>query len=202
MMEDKQRLYIALVVIGALLVGLALGGVFGAIYQDRADDQAKALGEITIANPNLHLVDALGEITIANPNLHLVDDGLSVSVTDDRQAISRIDDLQRQVAELEQVLDRIDSRTRGGSGAGGGLGLLESMCLGVTTAFTEADWVRTKDDPDTALELLYRTGEIPEVVMREWVFLQWAVDSASDSDVVEALDYLCWGDNPVFIGLQ
>lgn len=186
MAEDKQRTYSALVVIGALLVGLIVGGAFVAIYQDRTDDE----------------VNTIGEITIANPNLNLIDDDLSVSVTDDRQAITRIDALQKQVAELEQALNRIDSRIRGGSGAEGGLGLLQSMCVGVTTAYTEADWVRTKDDPDTALELLYRTGDIPEAVMREWVFLQWAVDSANARDVVEALDYLCWGDNPVIPGLQ
>ena len=103
---------------------------------------------------------------------------------------------------MEQALNRIDSRTRGGSGTEGGLGLLESLCMGVRAAFTEAEWVRTKDDPDTALELLYRTGNIPESAMREWAFLQWAVDSAYDNDVVEALDYLCWGDNPVIIDLQ
>ena len=125
-----------------------------------------------------------------------------MSVTDDRQAISRIVDLERQVAELEQALDRITSRAQGGTGAGVGLGLLESMCLGVTSAFTEAEWVRTKDYPDTAMELLYRTGEIPEAVMREWAFLQWAVDPAYNYDVVEALDYLCWGDNPVILDSQ
>ena len=47
MMEDKQRLYVALAVIGALLVGLVIGGVCGVIYQDRADDDANALGEVS-----------------------------------------------------------------------------------------------------------------------------------------------------------
>ena len=122
------------------------------------------------------------------------------------EASSRIAGVEKEVAELKDDVARMNSGVEGGMGAGGGLGVLESMCLGVRAAFTEDRWERNVGDPETIvaiMELLYRTGEISDVAMREWLFLQMALPIVHKTEfkrskaLVEALDQLCWGETSV-----